>query len=399
MHLIVTVPGQPSRIVPLVESARVRLGRSPECDVQLGDSSVSRVHVELRFETADNVSMRDPGSRFGTFVNGQKTTECTLRPGDILLLGESTVKVEDNVLEETVIGTLPHESQGEFDAGQLIRRRFGRFEAMSIVTRSNEFVLLKAIDTVSQADIALKVFSPQFTNHASISRLTRAAALIVPLTHEHLQQVYDTGIEQGLCWVASEFVAGETALEVIHRIGIAGMLDWRHSLKTSLHLARALAYLGEHQIVHRNISPQSILFCRPSGIVKLSDLVLAKSLEDQAAAAVTTAGEIVGSLPYCSPEQVSGGTIDVRSDLYNLGATIYALLTGRPPCEGTDIVQTLHKIRTETPRRPTETHLSVPQLYEGIVLKLLAKRPEDRFKDAAHLVKELQRAAAYLGES
>ena len=114
---------------------------------------------------------------------------------------------------------------------------------------------------------------------------------------------------------------------------------------------------------------------------------------------MTTAGEIVGSLPYCSPEQVSGGTIDVRSDLYNLGATIYALLTGRPPCEGTDIVQTLHKIRTETPRRPTETHLSVPQLYEGIVLKLLAKRPEDRFKDAAHLVKELQRAAAYLGES
>ena len=155
----------------------------------------------------------------------------------------------------------------------------------------------------------------------------------------------------------------------------------------------------QHQIVHRKITPRCILVRRVDGAAKLGGLGLAKSLDDDAAARVTRAGEIVGDLAYCSPEQSLGKHVDARSDLYNLGAALYALLTGRPPCEGRSLAETLDKIQSQPPEPPTKYHLAIPPLLEGIVLRLLAKRPDDRFADATALRMDLERVAKYLGET
>jgi serine/threonine-protein kinase len=125
--------------------------------------------------------------------------------------------------------------------------------------------------------------------------------------------------------------------------------------------------------------------------------MLAKALDDVGAENITQRGEIVGDLYYLAPEQVSGGPqLDQRSDLYGLGATIYAVLTGRPPFLGgpTEVVR---QILASPPEPPSKSHLSVPPAFEGIVLRLLAKRPEDRYANAAQLKKDLVRVGRYLG--
>jgi serine/threonine protein kinase len=90
--------------------------------------------------------------------------------------------------------------------------------------------------------------------------------------------------------------------------------------------------------------------------------------------------------------------VDHRSDLYQLGATLYALLTGRPPTEGRNTVEVVQQILTETPPLPTRTHLAVPALLEGVVMRLLEKRPDDRFASATVVHREMNRVSKYLGE-
>jgi serine/threonine protein kinase len=134
------------------------------------------------------------------------------------------------------------------------------------------------------------------------------------------------------CWVAMEYIAGENMTEVIDRIGVAGMLDWRYAFKVAVHVARALDYAHGKQIIHRNVAPKNILLETPTKTVKLGDLMLAKTLEGSLAQKITKPGEVVGDVAYMSPERTRGtDDVDGRSDLYGLGATVYALLTGRPP--------------------------------------------------------------------
>ena len=123
--------------------------------------------------------------------------------------------------------------------------------------------------------------------------------------------------------------------------------------------------------------------------------MLAKALDSLGLATVTQTGTVLGDLPYLSPEQTAGDHMDTRSDLYSLGATLYALLTGRPPCEGLTIAESVLKIQTQRPDPPTKYHLAIPALFEGIVMRLLSKRPDDRFTDATQLLKELDRAEKY----
>jgi len=113
---------------------------------------------------------------------------------------------------------------------------------------------------------------------------------------------------------------------------------------------------------------------------------------------ITRSGEMVGELPYMSPEQTLGSDeIDSRSDIYNLGATCYRVLTGHAPAEGKNAADTIRKIQGEKPTKPTKYQLSIPPLFEGIVLKMLEKNRDDRFGNASLLLKELKRVGKFQG--
>jgi serine/threonine protein kinase len=128
----------------------------------------------------------------------------------------------------------------------------------------------------------------------------------------------------------------------------------------------------------------------------LGDFMLAKALEGTLAQQVTQPGEILGELAYLAPERTQADAeIDTRSDIYGLGATCYALLTGRPPAAGTSMTDIIQNIRDVDPEPPKKFQLSVDDLFQAVVMKMLAKDPGQRFETPAHLVKELLRVGKF----
>jgi serine/threonine protein kinase len=126
--------------------------------------------------------------------------------------------------------------------------------------------------------------------------------------------------------------------------------------------------------------------------------MLAKALEGSLAAQITKPGELVGDVSFMSPERTRGqGHVDGRSDLYSLGATVYAVLTGKPPFEGMSLVETLGKIRQAEPKKPRHYQPAIPEAFEALVLKMLAKQPADRPQTAADLLASLERLAKMNG--
>jgi serine/threonine-protein kinase len=120
--------------------------------------------------------------------------------------------------------------------------------------------------------------------------------------------------------------------QIISRLGVAGMLDWQQAVWIAIHIGRALDFAHKQRIIHRNTVPSNILVQNSDKLAKLGDLMLAKVLEGSMAQPITRPGELVGDVDYMSPERMRGGSeVDGRSDIYSLGATVYALLTGRPP--------------------------------------------------------------------
>jgi serine/threonine-protein kinase len=260
-------------------------------------------------------------------------------------------------------------------------------------------VVFRARDTKDDREVACKVLWPEYAkNDAEMQRLIRAVKTVLPLRHPNLVTLYGAGKTGAYCWISMEYVDGESLTQVIQRIGAAGMLDWRHGLRVAVHVARALDFARQHAIIHRNITPTNIMVRSADKLTKLGDLLLAKATEGILAEPITSPGELLGEVAYMSPERTrSNSDVDSRSDIYSLGATIYALLTGRPPCEGGSLVETLTKIRQTEPVKPKKFQLSIPDLFEGTVMKMLAKRPEERFQTPAELLTDLERVARYQG--
>lgn len=314
----------------------------------------------------------------------------------------------------------------------LVGEQFLRFRVGAVVARSRSGMVFRALDprrernagrvsnlsdavsvrpieegrvenpSYGERTIALKVFWPDFfSDERAMRRFLRAVRTMLPLEHEHLVKLYTAGRWQGLCFSACEFVDGESVTQIIRRIGVAGMLDWRRAWKIGLGVAQALEYAHERNILHRNVGPSNILVRATDQAVKLGDLMLAKALDESSGGErVTRPGEIVGNLHYLAPEQVSGEThLDGRADIYSLGATLYAILTGRPPFEGGAAAEVIGNILSKKPDPPTKHHLAIPPAFEGVVLRMLAKRPDDRFATAGSLVKDLQRVGRYQGLS
>jgi serine/threonine protein kinase len=151
-------------------------------------------------------------------------------------------------------------------------------------------------------------------------------------------------------------------------------------------------YAHSHSIIHRNITPQNVLIGKAPDQVKLGDLMLAKAQEGSLAQQITEPGEIIGDLRYMSPERTGDSrNVDARADLYSLGALMYAMLTRWPPCEGNNLLETVTKIRQAQPVTPKKFQLAIADAVESATLKLLAKRPEDRYPSAAALLKEIER--------
>jgi serine/threonine protein kinase len=400
LQLLVVAGPDKGRAFTLQPGPDLLLGRSAQAYYRLTDPHVSRNHCQI-LRDGDQVTVICHGSSSGTLVNGKAVQRQVLKPGDVLRVGETQLRLHIGDLpldlalaHGAILPTAPAPAPQPDQLEALSGKKLAHFDIGPVIGKGHAGVVFHATDTKDNRPVALKVLLPEFARHdEEVQRFIRAMKTMLPLRHPNLAALYAAGKTGPYCWVAMEYVAGENMRQVIDRIGAAGMLDWRYGFRVAVHVARALDYAHGQQIIHRNVTPTNILLEAATQTVKLGDLMLAKALEGALAQQITRPGELLGDVVYMSPERTRGASEgdDGRSDLYGLGATVYALLTGRPPFEGATLVEKVTRIRQTEPVRPTKFQLAIPSRFEGLVLKLLAKRPEDRYQSASELLAELER--------
>jgi serine/threonine protein kinase len=398
-RLVVTAGPDEGLVFTLPESDTLLIGRSRAAEGRLIDPHVSRVHCQIQVD-GDLVQITDFDSAGGTLVNGQLISQQQLKPGDVIQVGITHLRfvTSDPVKSPTVVPAAAAPVSTAW-LGQLIGKRFSRYEIGPVLAKGQSGAVFHARDTREDQPVAFKVLGPEFAkNEESMQRFVRAMKTMLPVRHPNIITIYNAGKTGPHCWIAMEYVEGENLTQMIQRIGTAGMLDWRAALRVALHIGRALDHAHGLRIVHRHFTPMNILVRAHDKVAKLGDLMLAKALEGAEAEQITTPGQLLGEVGYLPPERTQGsGTSDCRSDIYGLGATVYALLTGRPPHEDASLAETLAKIRKAEPVRPKKFQLAIPDLFEDAVLKMLAKRTEDRYQTAAALLADLERIAKYQG--
>lgn len=394
---------------PLEADQRLIIGRGADTATRLKDPKVSRKHCEIRVE-GGSVTVHDLGSASGTLVNGRKVSSKKLKSGDVIQIGETQLRLSlldsgDHQASTLVLQpaeTSDKEAEVE-PLTELTGKKFSHYSIGPVIAKGTSGVVFRGRDEENGQEVAIKVLRPIYaTDDDERQRFVRAMKTMLPLRHPNLVSLFAAGKQGRYCWMAMEFVDGESMNKVIERIGVAGMLDWRYALRVAVHIARALEYAHSQNIIHRNITPTNIMMRKNDKVVKLGDLMFAKALEGTHAKQVTRPGELVGEVAYMAPERTHGQNaeiVDGRSDIYGLGATVYALLTGRPPFEGNSLVDLVQKIRTLEPVRPKKYQLSIPDLFEGVVMQMLAKRPQERQSSAKELLASLERVAKFQGVS
>ncbi len=400
-QLVIISGPERGRIIPLAEGADFLIGRGATAGVRLQDPRVSRVHCQIEMNQG-SVIVTDCVSAAGTVVNGEAVESKPLQSGDILRLGTTKLCLQQEVpAEESTLGSARPETpkrsaSAGHNLGDLVGKTIHNYHLKRLLAQGSTGQVFLGLNVESGEDVAVKVLWPEVAkDDTTMRRFVRAMKSMHSFEHPNIVRILQAGFRGPYAWVAMEYVEGESLRETIQQIGTAGMLDWRTSFRVAVHMARALEAAFEHQIVHRNIAPQNILVRHSDKMAKLSGLMLAAP-EDPGDEQLSLPGQILGDPSYLSPERTRTSLdSDCRSDIYSLGATLYALLTGRPPFEGHSTEELITKIRNEEPVRPKKFQLSIVDMFEDAVMRMLAKRPEDRFQTPTALLKDLNRIRTY----
>lgn len=248
----------------------------------------------------------------------------------------------------------------------------------------------RAHDKLLDRSVAVKVLRSQFTSDEEfVSRFRREAQAAARLSHPNIVNIYDVGCDEDIYYIVMEYISGETLKERIQR---AGQLSIESAVRIALEIAEALENAHQNGLVHCDIKPHNILTTK-AGRIKVTDFGIAKAVTS---ATMTHTGTIIGSVHYFSPEQAKGAAVGAKSDIYSLGVVMYEMLTGTVPFNGETPISIALKHLQEEPRPLRESNPDVPPLVEAIVLKAMAKEPDQRFNDISEMMTDLRLAQNYL---
>jgi serine/threonine protein kinase len=400
-HLRVVAGPDQGRVFNLIEGTTLSIGRGEKTDTRLTDGAVGRLHCELRCQGGEFL-LTDLESVSGTFIAGRKIEEHTLKHGEELQVGSTRLRLFTSALADTQ--NLVEAQKSAFhpairtDGGVLTGQTISHFELGPVLARGSMGIVYKSRDTRAGKDVALKVLYPEFTHdEASLKRFIQVMKTVAGMHHDNLVALCGAGKHGETCWFAMEYVEGESLNKVIERLGTRKMINWRYTLSMGTQIARALEALHEKQIIHRNVAPENILIRSKDKVPKLADLMLAKVVDSTEVRTATRPGELVGNVAYMAPERTRVDVeVDIRADIYSLGATVYTLLTGRPPFEGKTLSETVTKIRQDDPVPPKKYQDSIPDEFQDVVERMLAKRPEIRYQAPGQVTRALDRVAKAL---
>jgi serine/threonine protein kinase/beta-lactam-binding protein with PASTA domain len=271
-----------------------------------------------------------------------------------------------------------------------------RYELDGVVGRGGMAEVYRARDLRLDRTVAIKTLRTDLARDPTFqARFRREAQSAASLNNPSIVAVYDTGEDLDVStgapvpFIVMEYVDGRTVRDLLiegHRL-----LPER-TLEITSGVLRALEYSHQAGIVHRDIKPGNVMVTR-NGDIKVMDFGIARAMSDTQSTMTQTA-QVIGTAQYLSPEQARGERVDARSDLYSTGCLMYELLTGRPPFTGDSPVAIAYQHVRENPIPPSRLDPSLPPWADSIVLKAMAKSPNDRYQSAAEMQADIQRAAS-----
>lgn len=261
---------------------------------------------------------------------------------------------------------------------------YGRYKIVKELGRGAMGVVYQAHDPQIDRLVALKALrEDRVTSDEFVKRFLKEAKAVGRLSHPGIVTVYDIGQDHETIYIAMEYLDG---------VPLDAVMDGQkftpeEIVDIGVQVAVALDYAHQKGIVHRDIKPPNII-CTADGTVKVTDFGIAR-IEDAAGQQQTRAGEILGTPLYMSPEQVSGLTVDGRSDIYSLGLILYELATGHRPFKGTNLTTIFKAITNDLPQPPIEIVQDLPMQLSAVIMRCLDKDPDKRYAGGRELADAL----------
>ncbi|MDP6957188.1 MAG: serine/threonine-protein kinase, partial [Planctomycetota bacterium] len=261
------------------------------------------------------------------------------------------------------------------------------YEILEVVGRGANGVVYRARQVSMDRMVAIKVLAKkQGTDKGFVERFIREAQVVAKLNHENIILGIDVGESQGLHYFVMEFVDGQPVSSILKK---EGRLDEKRTIQIAIPILKALAHAREHELVHRDVKPENIMIAQ-NGVAKLCDLGLAKQTQE-GGSDLTREGISVGTPNYISPEQARGeNEIDIRSDIYSLGASLYHMATGSTVFTGPNPMVIMTKHVTDKPDPPIKRYEGVSAGLNAVIVKMMQKRREDRYQTPESVMKDLE---------
>jgi eukaryotic-like serine/threonine-protein kinase len=269
--------------------------------------------------------------------------------------------------------------------------KIGKYEIVGVIGRGGMGVVYEANDPHLGRRVAIKTITGTFAeNPDMLKRFSREARSVACLQHPNIVTLYDVSGDEGSPYLVMEYMDGENLEEALSHRRPLSLLD---KMNIIIQVCRGLGYVHRRGVVHRDIKPANIMLCKDGGI-KIFDFGIARAGDQN----VTRTGEVIGTLNYMAPEQVNSRTADFRADIFATGVVLYQLLTSHLPFEGDNTAATLLKIAHEAPPPLSSFLSSFPPEIEKIVLRAMAKKPDDRYSSADDFAFELEDLQGQLKE-
>ncbi|MFY9314298.1 MAG: protein kinase [Burkholderiales bacterium] len=272
-------------------------------------------------------------------------------------------------------------------------KQLGRYDLTRVLGKGAMGIVYEGLDPKLHRKVAIKTILKGHLDDDDAAkeysmRFMREAQAVARLNHPHIVQVYDFGEEGDVAYIVMEFIKGK---ELKNFFDANERFELKEAVRIMCELLDALDFAHEGGIVHRDIKPANVMLDGQAR-VKLADFGVARVTDDRSAAEKTQAGTMVGTPAYMSPEQITGGSVDRRTDIFSAGIILYQFLTGEKPFTGSGAWTIAKKIIQDHPPSPSSINNTISPLFDHVVNKALSKQVETRYQTAKEFAAALKRA-------